>query len=243
LGYEDYPKMSIKRIMPIDQWNIEELKVINTLKALSPPLPPSPADMKHTAYYARRLAEYPQELKQYREICDWLEIVESNFRQALALSEFEPVSNPYGWTDQIKSRYKRIDPQDERIDPQDEWIFKGYLYRAGSEHARHKGLYTQEHVKLLILELYDQERRKLERLKLLYSSTTDRSGSGKRSRIPEHIRIEVWRRDSGKCARCGSRKNLEYDHIVPLSMGGSNTARNIELLCERCNRSKSDRIA
>jgi len=56
--------------------------------------------------------------------------------------------------------------------------------------------------------------------------------------IPESIRHEVWRRDRGQCARCGSRERLEYDHIIPIAMGGSNTARNIELLCETCNRQK-----
>ncbi len=65
----------------------------------------------------------------------------------------------------------------------------------------------------------------------------------KRTRIPEQVRIEVWRRDSGQCARCGNRERLEYDHIVPISKGGSNTARNIELLCEACNRSKGANIA
>ncbi len=64
-----------------------------------------------------------------------------------------------------------------------------------------------------------------------------------RTRIPEQVRIEVWRRDGGQCARCGSREKLEYDHIVPISRGGSNTARNIELLCESCNRSKGANIA
>jgi 5-methylcytosine-specific restriction endonuclease McrA len=29
---------------------------------------------------------------------------------------------------------------------------------------------------------------------------------------------------------------------VPISKGGSNTARNIELLCEKCNRSKSNNV-
>jgi 5-methylcytosine-specific restriction endonuclease McrA len=38
--------------------------------------------------------------------------------------------------------------------------------------------------------------------------------------------------------RCGSRERLEYDHIVPLAMGGGNSERNIELLCELCNRRK-----
>jgi 5-methylcytosine-specific restriction endonuclease McrA len=41
---------------------------------------------------------------------------------------------------------------------------------------------------------------------------------------------------------CGSRERLEYDHIIPVSRGGSNTVRNIELRCERCNRSKGARI-
>jgi len=62
--------------------------------------------------------------------------------------------------------------------------------------------------------------------------------------IPSHVRREVWRRDQGRCSNpeCESRKNLEYDHIIPLSEGGSNTARNIELLCEECNRKKSNKI-
>jgi Holliday junction DNA helicase RuvB len=59
-----------------------------------------------------------------------------------------------------------------------------------------------------------------------------------RENIPSDVRREVWRRDGGKCVKCGSRENLEYDHIIPISRGGSNTARNIELLCESCNRSK-----
>ena len=63
-----------------------------------------------------------------------------------------------------------------------------------------------------------------------------------RAAIPSEVRREVWRRDGGVCVKCGSRRNLEYDHIVPVSKGGSNTVRNIELLCETCNRSKSASI-
>ena len=63
-----------------------------------------------------------------------------------------------------------------------------------------------------------------------------------RERIPENVRHEVWRRDEGKCVKCGSRERLEFDHIIPVSLGGSNTARNIELLCESCNRKKSNKI-
>jgi len=60
-----------------------------------------------------------------------------------------------------------------------------------------------------------------------------------RAKIPEPVRHEVWRRDGGRCSHCGSREKLEFDHIIPLALGGSNTARNLELLCETCNRTKA----
>jgi hypothetical protein len=64
-----------------------------------------------------------------------------------------------------------------------------------------------------------------------------------REGVPTAVRRAVWARDNGRCVQCGSRERLEYDHIIPISKGGSNTERNIELLCEACNRAKSDAIA
>jgi 5-methylcytosine-specific restriction endonuclease McrA len=66
--------------------------------------------------------------------------------------------------------------------------------------------------------------------------------SNKREPVLAEVRREVWRRDQGRCVHCGSQKKLEYDHTLPVSKGGSNTARNIQLLCERCNRSKGASI-
>jgi hypothetical protein len=63
-----------------------------------------------------------------------------------------------------------------------------------------------------------------------------------REPIPERVRHEVWRRDRGSCVDCGSRGRLEFDHIIPVSRGGSNTTRNIELRCEPCNRRKGARV-
>jgi len=60
--------------------------------------------------------------------------------------------------------------------------------------------------------------------------------------ISKEVRREVWRRDQGRCVECSSRERLEFDHIIPASKGGSNTARNIQLLCEKCNRKKYNKI-
>ena len=65
----------------------------------------------------------------------------------------------------------------------------------------------------------------------------------KRSRrISQDVQDKVWNRDGGRCCECGSKENLEFDHIIPHSKGGANTYRNIQLLCQPCNRSKSDKI-
>jgi len=63
-----------------------------------------------------------------------------------------------------------------------------------------------------------------------------------RSPIPDAVKQFVWRRDGGCCVKCGGRERLEYDHIIPVAKGGSSTARNLQLLCENCNRSKGANI-
>jgi len=61
--------------------------------------------------------------------------------------------------------------------------------------------------------------------------------------IPSSVKLEVWKRDEGKCVECGSTDNLHFDHILPFSKGGTSLLpRNIQLLCARHNLKKSDRI-
>ena len=64
----------------------------------------------------------------------------------------------------------------------------------------------------------------------------------KRHSISQSVKDQVWRRDGGKCVQCSSNQKLEFDHIIPHSKGGSNTYRNIQLLCEPCNRGKGAKI-
>jgi len=65
----------------------------------------------------------------------------------------------------------------------------------------------------------------------------------RRSRgIPQQVKIGVVTRDGGKCRRCGSIQDLQYDRIVPNSRGGSSTdVNNIQLLCGKCSSLKRNR--
>lgn len=58
-------------------------------------------------------------------------------------------------------------------------------------------------------------------------------------------RYDVLRRDQFQCVLCGasgSEANLEVDHIIPVSKGGSDDMENLRCLCFRCNRGKHSKI-
>ncbi len=60
--------------------------------------------------------------------------------------------------------------------------------------------------------------------------------------IPPYVRLEVFHRDQGKCVNCGDTTEIQYDHIIPFSRGGSNSTQNIQVLCKRCNLMKSNNL-
>jgi hypothetical protein len=96
-----------------------------------------------------------------------------------------------------------------------------------------------------VMQRFQDEQIWLQGGRTVRRATPSRSGSGTqpaRPPIPESVRHEVWRRDEGRCVDCGSKERLEFDHIIPWSKGGSNTARNLQLRCEPCNRRKGARI-
>ena len=61
--------------------------------------------------------------------------------------------------------------------------------------------------------------------------------------IPTSVKLEVWKRDAGRCVTCGATDELHFDHVVPFSKGGTSLkADNVQLLCARHNLSKSAKI-
>ena len=56
------------------------------------------------------------------------------------------------------------------------------------------------------------------------------------------VKKAVRERDKGKCQECGSKANIEFDHIVPVSRGGTGDIDNVQLLCRSCNRRKRSKL-
>lgn len=53
------------------------------------------------------------------------------------------------------------------------------------------------------------------------------------------VRVAIFERDGYRCVYCGDKPNeLECDHVVPVSRGGSNDPSNLATACVPCNRSK-----
>ncbi|WP_431781758.1 HNH endonuclease [Streptomyces chumphonensis] len=68
-----------------------------------------------------------------------------------------------------------------------------------------------------------------------------RNGKVHRAPIPAEVRADVYERDDHACTHCKATNDLTLDHIHPWSLGGPDTADNLQTLCRPCNSSKGDR--
>jgi 5-methylcytosine-specific restriction endonuclease McrA len=92
----------------------------------------------------------------------------------------------------------------------------------------------------------------IEKLEKRKFAATDKPRVGKPSSNPRHIPARVKRavekRDGGRCAyvgddgrRCEERRNLEFDHVIPVAKGGESTVANVRQLCRTHNQLEAER--
>ncbi len=63
-----------------------------------------------------------------------------------------------------------------------------------------------------------------------------------RGKVTNKMRFAIYKRDHNRCRKCGSRSNLEIDHIIPISKGGKSVYDNLQTLCSKCNYEKGSKI-
>ena len=110
------------------------------------------------------------------------------------------------------------------------WWFRDSVYSTVED-------LTAEDVAALQLATESRKLRKLQRARAQVAPS-----EVVREHLPDGVKIFVWRRDGGACVRCSSQARLEFDHVIPVSLGGATTARNLQVLCQECNRSKGANV-
>ena len=97
----------------------------------------------------------------------------------------------------------------------------------------------------LVRDRERRRRRRLERAHAALAADTDADATGqpRRQLIPRELRLAVFQRDGGRCAECGSSFDLQYDHVIPVALGGATTLANLQLLCSACNQRKGAALA
>ena len=96
------------------------------------------------------------------------------------------------------------------------------------------------------IEEINSSRREVSQTKKATKNKSKSKIKPKRTRyIPSTVRYAVLNQDNNCCVACGvtaKKTQLQVDHIIPFSLGGSNEIDNLQTLCIDCNRGKSDRI-
>jgi 5-methylcytosine-specific restriction endonuclease McrA len=97
---------------------------------------------------------------------------------------------------------------------------------------------TADQVYALLVTRQQREDQRIERAQAMVAMG-ESPRPVKRGAIPDDVKQFVWIRDEGMCQHCGGTVGLQFDHIIPVSKGGSSDAANLQILCAPCNQRKS----
>jgi hypothetical protein len=100
---------------------------------------------------------------------------------------------------------------------------------------------TAQDVLALVHERDRRRQRRLDHAHALLAADAAPAGPRRRP-VAREVREAVFRRDGGRCVECGSDFDIQYDHVIPVALGGANTVENLQILCAPCNQRKGGRL-
>lgn len=111
-----------------------------------------------------------------------------------------------------------------------------YWRYAGRWYTDNEGL-SQEDVHALLVSRALRREDTVNRARSI-AATQRLPAPAQRRGIPDDVKLLVMQRDGGACRECGSTAELQFDHVIPVSLGGGSTEDNLQILCGPCNRRK-----
>ena len=108
------------------------------------------------------------------------------------------------------------------------WIGKKYIILKGNE---------KKPIKIFVedIDLYS----------IVPTDYERKENKSKRVSLPPALRYKILKRDRFTCRSCGARApdvELEVDHKIPVSQGGTDDESNLITKCKDCNRGKGNKI-
>lgn len=130
----------------------------------------------------------------------------------------------------MRQRQQRVPVSVGCVGERSYWWFQDRFYWDNDNLA-------DDEVYALLVTRHQRERQRIQMAQALVAIGASPRPSP-RIAIPDDIKQFVFARDGGRCRQCGSAGDLQFDHIIPVALGGGSTADNLQILCGPCNRRK-----
>lgn len=133
----------------------------------------------------------------------------------------------------------------------DDTAFRFFLTRQQTRYKQNNYVKTAYKVTQSINEFFCDYRylqdRNEQLEKINYECTLrDYHSKNQRKLMTKELRKKIMIRDCYTCQNCGKYMpdeiGLHVDHIIPVSKGGKTVSSNLQVLCSKCNGSKSNKI-
>lgn len=135
------------------------------------------------------------------------------------------------------------------IDDEHMFIFK--LTREQTRYRQENYVKTPYKVEVVVNRVGYNLIQVVERYKLLSEidfecTLNEYHSKNQRKLMTKELKERIKKRDNYTCQVCGKympdEVGLHIDHIIPVSKGGKSIASNLQVLCSKCNGSKSNKI-